>query len=100
MPLFISLMRLTQRGLDELPNSPERGRTSKERVERLGGRSIALYATMGPYDFVQIFEMPDEKRMMEYVMTARRDGHVEPIILPAFAGDDWSAIVNAVKHNQ
>jgi uncharacterized protein with GYD domain len=96
LPLFISLMRLTQRGLDELHNSPERGRISKERVEKLGGRSIGLYATMGPYDFVQIFEMPDEKRMMEYVLTARRDGYVEPLILPAFDTDSWSAIVNAV----
>ena len=100
MPLFISLMRLTQRGLDELHNSPERGRISKERVEKLGGRSIALYATMGPYDFVQVFEMPDEARMMEYVLTARRDGHVEPLILPAFDVADWSAIVNAVTHGK
>lgn len=96
MPFFISLMRLTQRGLDELHNSPERARISKERVAKLGGRSVAFYATMGPYDFVQIFEMPDEKRMMEYVLTARRDGYVEPLILPAFDTDDWSSIVNAV----
>lgn len=88
MPLFISLMRLTQRGLDELHNSPERARISKERVEKLGGRSIVFYATMGPYDFVQVFEMPDEARMMEYVLTARRDGHVEPLILPAFDTGD------------
>lgn len=100
MAHFVSLMRLTQRGLDELHNSPARGRISKERVEKLGGRSISLYATMGPYDFVQVFEMPDASRMMEYVLTARRDGHVEPVILPAFATDDWSAIVDAVKHNK
>lgn len=96
MPFFISLMRLTQCGLEELHNSPERARISKERVEKLGGRSVAFYATMGPYDFVQIFEMPDAKRMMEYVLTARRDGYVEPLILTAFDTDDWSAIVNAV----
>ncbi len=100
MPHFISLMRLTQRGLDELPNSPERGRISRERVEKLGGRSISLHATMGIYDFVQIFEMPDEARMMQYVLTARRDGHVDPLILPAFDTDEWSGIVNAVNQKR
>ncbi len=97
MPYYISLMRLTQKGLDELGNSPERGRISKERVEALGGRSVCLYATMGPYDFVQVFEMPDETSMMQYVMTARRDGHVEPLILPAFDASEWASIVEELK---
>lgn len=96
MPHYISLLRLTQRGLDELQNSSERGRISKERVEKLGGRSLSLYATMGAYDFVQVFEMPDEARMMQYVLTARRDGYVDPLILPAFDTDKWSGIVNAL----
>lgn len=97
MPHFISLMRFTQRGLDELRNSPERGRISKERVEQLGGRSLSLYATMGKYDFVQVFEMPDEARMMQYVLTARRDGHVDPLILPAFDTQSWSTIIGTLN---
>lgn len=97
MPYYVSLMRLTQKGLDELRNSPERGRISKERVEALGGRSVCFYATMGPYDFVQVFEMPDEASMMQYVLTARRDGHVEPLILPAFDAAEWSGIIDKLK---
>lgn len=72
-------------------------RISKERVESLGGRSISLYATMGAYDFVQVFEMPVEARMMQYVLTARRDGHVAPLILPAFDTDKWSGIVKSLN---
>lgn len=95
MPYFISLMRLTQRGLDEIANSPERARVSRERVEDLGGRSIALYATMGAYDFVQIFEMPSETAMMQYLLVARQDGHVDPVVLRAFDATAWSSIVEA-----
>ncbi|MGF0237350.1 GYD domain-containing protein [Rhodococcus sp. IEGM1300] len=96
MPLFVSLMRMTQKGLSELKESPERGRISKERVERLGGRSHGLLATMGVYDFVQIFEMPSESLMMEYLLTARQDGHVEPLILRAFDTTEWGAIVDSI----
>lgn len=95
MPHFISLMRLTQRGLDEIAHSQRRGRLSRERAETLGGRSVAFYATMGAYDFVQVFEMPDEATMMQYLITARRDGHVDPVILRAFDGDEWGSIVTS-----
>lgn len=100
MPYFISLMRLTQRGLDEISGSPARAEISKERVERLGGRSVCLYATLGAYDFVQVFEMPSEAAMLEYVTIARRDGHVDPHILRAFSAEEWSAIVQNVANSE
>lgn len=96
MPTYISLMRMKDKGYAELEHSPQRGRISAERVEKLGGRSIALYATMGPYDFVQVFEMPSDTAMMQYVATARGDGYVDPVILPAFDGAQWRGIVEAV----
>ena len=99
MPLFISLMRLTQRGLDTLSDSPSRREVSERRVVALGGRSIAFYATLGPYDFVQLFEMPDTEAMMQYSLIARQDGFVDPIILPAFDPNNYSTIVsNVIAH--
>lgn len=95
--LFISLMRLTEKGLAELPDSPSRRKRSEERVAALGGRSVAFYATLGPYDFVQVFEMPSNEAMMQYVLTARRDGHVEPLILPAFDPATYGAILERMK---
>jgi len=96
MPIYVSLMRLKQKALDELADSPARGRVSAERVAALGGRSLSLHATMGIYDFVQVFEMPDEETMMQYLTLARRDGFVDPVVMRAFSADDWSAIVGKV----
>lgn len=94
---FISLMKLTAKGLAELTDSAKRRKVSEDRVAALGGRSIAFYAVMGTYDFVQVFEMPSNEAMMQYVMTARRDGHVDPLILPAFDTESWGSIVNNVQ---
>ncbi|QDG94694.1 GYD domain-containing protein (plasmid) [Rhizobium sp. NIBRBAC000502774] len=94
---YISLMKLTQSGLAELGDSARRRKLSEDRVSALGGRSIAFYAVMGPYDFVQVFEMPSNEAMMQYVLTARRDGHVEPLILPAFDAETWGGIVDRVR---
>lgn len=93
---YVSLMRLTQKGLTELSDSAKRRKVSEDRVAALGGRSIAFYALLGNYDFMQVFEMPSNEAMMQYVLTARRDGHVEPLILPAFDTETYGQILNAV----
>lgn len=93
---YVSLMRLTQKGLAELTDSVKRRKVSEDRVAALGGRSIAFYALLGTYDFMQVFEMPSNEAMMQYVLTARRDGHVEPLILPAFGTETYGEILDAV----
>lgn len=93
---YVSLMRLTHKGLAELTDSAKRRKVSEDRVAALGGRSIAFYALLGTYDFMQVFEMPSNEAMMQYVLTARRDGHVEPLILPAFDTEAYGQILNAV----
>ncbi len=97
MQRYISLMRLTAKGLAELADSGARRKVSEDRVSALGGRSVAFYATLGTYDFVQVFEMPDNASMMQYVLTARRDGFVDPLILPAFDGQAYGDIVGRVS---
>lgn len=93
---YVSLMRLTQKGLTELTDSAKRRKVSEDRVAALGGRSIAFYALLGTYDFMQVFEMPSNEAMMQYVLTARRDGHVEPLIIPAFDTDVYGRILTSV----
>jgi uncharacterized protein with GYD domain len=93
---YVSLMRLTQKGLTELTDSAKRRKVSEDRVAALGGRSIAFYALLGSYDFVQVFEMPSNEAMMQYVLTARQDGHVEPLILPAFDTGVYGQILDAI----
>jgi len=93
MPLYISLMKLTQKGLEQMAGSPARRQVSEERVSALGGKSLAFYATLGEYDFVQLFEMPDNAAMMEYALKARKDGFVEPLIMPAFDTDQFGEII-------
>jgi uncharacterized protein with GYD domain len=94
---YVSLMRLTAKGLAELSESGNRRKISEDRVAALGGRSIAFYALLGAYDFVQVFEMPSNEAMMQYVLTARRDGHVEPLILPAFDVETYGQIVTRIQ---
>ena len=40
--------------------------------------------------------MPSNEAMMQYVLTARRDGFVDPLILPAFDPPTYGGIVERV----
>lgn len=93
MPRYLSLMRFTQKGLEALADSPDRVATSRRRVEALSGRSLGFWLTMGPYDCVQLFEMPDDAAMMQYLLRARADGFVEPLVMRAFDDIEYAAIV-------
>lgn len=97
MKSFVSLMRLTEKGLNNLQDSGQRRVLSETRAAALGGQSKAFFATLGAYDFVQIFEMPDQATMMEYALSARKDGFVDPLILPAFEASSYSDILNRVN---
>jgi uncharacterized protein with GYD domain len=39
--------------------------------------------------------MPDDVAMMQYVLRARADGFVEPLIMRAFDGGEYAAILAA-----
>ena len=44
--------------------------------------------------------MPSNEAMMQYVLTARRDWHVDPLILPAFDTQTYGGIVGRIQNMQ
>jgi uncharacterized protein with GYD domain len=59
MPTFILLTTLTAEGLKTLRSNPERLREVNRDVEGLGAKVVQQWATLGPFDFVNVVEAPD-----------------------------------------
>ena len=59
MPTYILLTNLTAQGVQTLKSNPERLREVNRDVEELGARVVHQWATLGPYDFVNVVEAPD-----------------------------------------
>ena len=59
MPTYILLTNLTAQGVTTLKSNPERLREVNRDVEELGARVVHQWATLGPYDFVNVVEAPD-----------------------------------------
>ena len=60
MPTYIMLTTLTPQGVQTLRSNPERLHEVNRDVEELGAKVLHQWATIGPYDFVNVVEAPDE----------------------------------------
>jgi uncharacterized protein with GYD domain len=60
MPTYILLTSLTAQGVQTLRSNPDRLREVNRDVEELGAKVLHQWATLGPFDFVNVVEAPDD----------------------------------------
>jgi len=88
MPVFVMLTTLTDEGAKTLKNKPERIReVDKEVMDKFGVRIIAQYAVMGPYDFVNILEAPDNDSIVKMAIELNSRGSIRTLTMPAIEID-------------
>ncbi|MBI3953386.1 MAG: GYD domain-containing protein, partial [Chloroflexi bacterium] len=61
---------------------PQRIREVNREVEAFGAKVIAQYAVLGPYDFVNIVEAPDNETIARVSLALGARGTVHIITLP------------------
>ncbi len=61
MATYISLVSYTQKGIENIKESPSRLDAAKEGFRALGGELKEFYLVMGQYDMVVISEAPDDE---------------------------------------
>jgi uncharacterized protein with GYD domain len=96
MPSFVMLTRLchgslrSPAALEEL----ERQVMDRIRAECADVQWSASYAVLGPYDYVDIFEAPDNDAAMKVATIIRTFGHAQTEIWPA---TEWQAYKQMVR---
>ncbi|MHA2405880.1 MAG: GYD domain-containing protein [Candidatus Hermodarchaeia archaeon] len=93
MPLYISLMKLTEQGIKDMKNFAKRFEASTAYLKQLGAKMLAFYATMGEYDYVAIAEGPTDEVAMQFLLTLGAGGNVRTTTMKAFTLDELTKIV-------
>lgn len=84
MPVFVMLTTLTEEGAKTLKNKPSRIKeVDREVMERFGVKILAQYAVMGPYDFVNILEAPDNDTIVKMAVELNSRGTIRTLTMPA-----------------
>ena len=93
MPTYISLVNWTDQGIRDLKESPARADATAQLTERLGGKLVELYWTVGPYDIVAIFEAPDDETATALQLTVGMRGSVRTTTLRAFDREEIERVI-------
>ena len=93
MPTYITLMNMTEQGIKDIKNAPERTAKSIKQLEELGGKLIAFYMCMGEYDYVGIAEAPSAEVAMTFLMALGAGGNVRTTTLRAFTNEEVAKLL-------
>jgi uncharacterized protein with GYD domain len=93
MPTYIGLYKLTDQGIKDIKDAPDRVKEAIEGVQAMGGKVIGVYAVMGEYDYVTIGEFPSDEVAMTFNLALGLRGNVRTTTLKAFTKEEFAGIV-------
>ncbi len=91
MATYIMLSNLTDDGRETIQERPERISQVNQEVEKLGARVVGQWATLGPYDFVNIVEAPDNATIARVSVALSARGTVQFLTMPAMPVEEFIA---------
>ena len=91
MPTYILLSTLTDEGRKTVKQRPERILEVNREIEALGAKVLAQYAVLGPYDFVNVLEAPDNETVARVSLELGSRGTVQIMSLVAIPIVDFIA---------
>ena len=96
MPTYIALLRWTQKGIENVKESPSRLDQAKEALRAVGGEFRDFYLTMGSYDMVCVCEAPDDAAIAKFVLGISAKGGVRTESLRAFSEEEYRDIIGSL----
>jgi uncharacterized protein with GYD domain len=83
MATYILLSTLTDEGRKTLKEKPARIQEVNKEIEALGARVVGQWAVLGPYDFVNVVEAPDNETVARISLELGARGTIQIMTLPA-----------------
>jgi len=84
----VMLTTLTDEGRKTVKSNPKRLKEVNREVEAMGVKILAQYALLGPYDFINILEAPDNKTITKLALELGSRGTLQTMTMAAMPVDD------------
>jgi len=97
MPTYISLINLTEQGVREAKNAPERLQAFESAVKDVGGRLVGFYLVMGQYDYIVITEAPDDQTAARLILGTIAQGSIRTQTMRAFPREEFEHIARGLR---
>lgn len=96
MSTYISLVKLTEKGLANFKEAPQRLKEAEEAFKKAGGRLKEMYLCFGEYDYVVVVEAPSDEAAVTLLLKIGGRGNVRTSTFRAFTRSEFEKIAAAV----
>ena len=94
MAKYISLIKYTAKGIENVKESPKRLDAFKQLCESMGAKVEGNYLTMGRYDLIVIVDAPNTETAAKILLAVTSRGAVKTETLPAFSEEEYRKIIS------
>jgi uncharacterized protein with GYD domain len=96
MAKYISLVKYTKQGVENIKESPKRYEAFRKLCESMGAKVEGIFLTMGRYDLVLILDAPDSETAAKIMLSTASKGSVSTETLRAFPEEEYKKIIGAL----
>ena len=89
MAIYVMLTTLTDEGRKTIKAKPQRIKEVNKEVEAMGVKILAQYALLGPYDFVNILQAPDNKTVTKVALELGSRGTLQTLTMAGMTLDEF-----------
>lgn len=100
VPTYILLSKLTSEGRKTIRAKPDRLKEVNKELEAWGAKVIKQYSLLGPYDFLNIVEAPNNDVITRVSIELGARGTIELMSMPAMEIDDFLKMINNRKRKK
>ena len=96
MPTYIRLHKLTDQGIKNIKNAPQRIEESIIKAKTKEIKQIGFYAVTGEYDFISIVEAPSDEVAMTGTLRTISKGDIRTTTLRAFTKQEFEEMLRKI----
>ena len=93
MGTHIVLMKMTDQGIEDVKNAPQRIDAVFKAVEAMGGKMTGFYFTLGEYDYISIVEGLSDEAGASFLLKLSSAGNIRTTTLKAFTKNEFAEMV-------
>ena len=87
------MSKLTSEGRKTIKQNPDRIKEVNKEIEAFGAKVLQQYSVLGPYDFINIVEAPNNEAITKVSIELGSRGTIEIMSMPATQIDNFISMV-------
>jgi uncharacterized protein with GYD domain len=93
MVTYMMLMKLTDQGVKNIKEAPERIEVGLKAFEKTGGKLIGFWISIGKYDYVSIGESASEEAALAFAVGLSSQGNVRVESVKLFSREQFAGLL-------